>query len=264
MVTGVCGGLGRYFDVNPAYYRVGFVILALLGGAGILIYVAALLVMPNEGEDDSVASDILRNHRQHPWALIALAVVAVAALSLLSHATLWPNGDAAWIFLIVGGGIILWIRRTEAGKRPRILRTVLITLGTIDRVRPHPRRDLRVDLPRPPEPRRRRPQLPPDVVHRPPPQLQARRRLARDRPLGRAVPARRADGSSPTSARAASRSSSRTTSRPTSTPPPTSATCRSSTATTTATTRRSRPRPWSARASACSRSTRTWEPARST
>ena len=34
MVAGVCGGLGRYFDVNPTFYRVGFVVLALLGGAG--------------------------------------------------------------------------------------------------------------------------------------------------------------------------------------------------------------------------------------
>ena len=49
MVAGVCGGLGRYFDVNPTFYRVGFVVLALLGGAGILIYVAAVLVMPDEG-----------------------------------------------------------------------------------------------------------------------------------------------------------------------------------------------------------------------
>jgi phage shock protein PspC (stress-responsive transcriptional regulator) len=131
MVAGVCGGLGRYFGVNPTYYRVGFVVLALLGGAGILIYLAALLVMPNEGETDSVASEILRNHRDHPWALVALALVAVAGLSLLSHATLWPNGDAAWIFLLVGAGIILWVRRTEAGKKPRILRTFLIILGTL-------------------------------------------------------------------------------------------------------------------------------------
>ena len=90
VLAGVCGGLGRYFDVNPAFYRVGFVVLALLGGAGILIYGAALLVMPNEGEEDSVASQILRDHRRHPWALVALGVVAVAGLSLLSHATLWP------------------------------------------------------------------------------------------------------------------------------------------------------------------------------
>ena len=52
MVAGVCGGLGRYFDVNPTFYRVGFIVLALLGGGGLLIYGAAVLVMPEEGRDE--------------------------------------------------------------------------------------------------------------------------------------------------------------------------------------------------------------------
>ena len=34
MLTGVCGGLGRYFDLNPTVFRVGFVVLTLLGGRG--------------------------------------------------------------------------------------------------------------------------------------------------------------------------------------------------------------------------------------
>ena len=68
MIGGVCGGLGQYFDVNPVFYRIGFVVLTLLGGAGILIYGASLLVIPNEGERDSIAADVLHNHRQRPAA----------------------------------------------------------------------------------------------------------------------------------------------------------------------------------------------------
>src|SRR5207253_3329780 len=75
MIAGVCGGLGRYFDVNPVFYRVGFVVLTLLGGAGILIYGTALLVMPNEGDQDSIAADVLHNHRQRPFALLGLILV---------------------------------------------------------------------------------------------------------------------------------------------------------------------------------------------
>lgn len=131
MVGGVCGGLGRYFDVNPAFYRVGFVILALLGGAGILIYFAALLVMPNDGESETTATEILRNHSNNPWALVAFGVLAVAALSILSHATIWPSGDAAWFLLIVAGLVVLVARRRERGERPRVLRAVLIVLGSL-------------------------------------------------------------------------------------------------------------------------------------
>jgi len=131
MVAGVCGGLGRYFDVNPAYYRVGFVVLALIGGAGILIYLAALLVIPEEGEDDSIASRILRNHRNQPLALVALAIVAVAGLAAASHATLWPHGDVAWVLLLVAGGVLLWTQRRKDGRRRRWVRGLLITLAVL-------------------------------------------------------------------------------------------------------------------------------------
>jgi phage shock protein PspC (stress-responsive transcriptional regulator) len=113
-LAGVCGGLARYFDIHAAVYRVGFVVLTLLGGAGILIYLAAALVMPDEGHEDSFATAALRNRRDRPWPLIGLGLVAVAFVTLLSRATLWPHGDA-WILLLIAGAAILWI--TRQGKR---------------------------------------------------------------------------------------------------------------------------------------------------
>jgi phage shock protein PspC (stress-responsive transcriptional regulator) len=110
MLAGVCGGLASYFDIHPAFYRVGFVVLTLLGGAGLLIYLVAAIVMPAEGEPDSIASAALRSRRDRPWPLIGLGLVVVAAAVLLSHATLWPQGDA-WFLLLIAGGAILWITR---------------------------------------------------------------------------------------------------------------------------------------------------------
>jgi phage shock protein PspC (stress-responsive transcriptional regulator) len=113
MVAGVAGGLARYFDIHPAVYRVGFVVLTLLGGAGIIIYAALALVIPDEGKEDSVATAALKNRRDRPWPLIGLALVAIAGTILLSRATLWPSGDA-WIPLLIGGAAILWITRHGA------------------------------------------------------------------------------------------------------------------------------------------------------
>jgi len=110
MVAGVSGGLARYFDIHPAFYRVGFVVLTLLGGAGIVIYAAAALVIPDEGKEDSVATAALRDRRDRPWPLIGLALVAVAGAILLSRATLWPHGDA-WVLLLLAGAVILWVTR---------------------------------------------------------------------------------------------------------------------------------------------------------
>src|SRR5436190_9786284 len=93
MVAGVAGGLARYFDIHPAVYRVGFVVLTLLGGAGIVIYIAAALVMPNEGEEDSFATRVLRERRDRPWPVIGLGLLAIALASWLSTASLAPHGD---------------------------------------------------------------------------------------------------------------------------------------------------------------------------
>jgi len=120
MLAGVCGGLARYFDIHPAFYRVGFVVLTLIGGAGILIYIAAALVIPDEGEEDSIASAALRERRDRPLPLIGLALIALAGLVLLSRVSIWPNGDAAWILLLIAGGIVLQLsHRTRAETAPR-------------------------------------------------------------------------------------------------------------------------------------------------
>lgn len=111
VIAGVSGGLGRYFDLTPAVFRLGFVVLTLLGGAGILVYIAAALVMPKEGEERSIAEDILANRRDHPGRLVALALVAVAVLSLLARADTWPTAGTAWFLIAVAALIFLWTGR---------------------------------------------------------------------------------------------------------------------------------------------------------
>ena len=74
--------------------------------------------MPNEGENETPATELLRDHSENPWVLVALGVLAVAAFSILSHASLWPHGDAAWFLLLVAGAIVLLARRKEHGGRP--------------------------------------------------------------------------------------------------------------------------------------------------
>lgn len=50
MVSGVLGGLGAYFDADPVIFRLLFVLLLLATGVfpGILIYIAAVLIIPME------------------------------------------------------------------------------------------------------------------------------------------------------------------------------------------------------------------------
>jgi phage shock protein C len=109
-LAGVCGGLAAYFEIHSAVFRVAFVVLTLLGGAGVLIYLAAAAVMPAEGQVDSFATATLRGVRDRRWPLIGLALVVVGSALVLSRLALWPGGDA-WVFLLLVGALILWIAR---------------------------------------------------------------------------------------------------------------------------------------------------------
>ena len=61
MLAGVAAGLARYFVVDPTIVRIAFVILTVAGGAGIPLYLAGLLLIPDEGSDVSVASSIIES-----------------------------------------------------------------------------------------------------------------------------------------------------------------------------------------------------------
>lgn len=50
-IDGVCGGLGAYFGVDPTIIRLAWVIFSCFGGSGILAYIIAMIVMPEEPED---------------------------------------------------------------------------------------------------------------------------------------------------------------------------------------------------------------------
>jgi phage shock protein C len=47
-VAGVCGGLAEHFNMDATLIRVLFVVLAVLGGSGIVIYVAMWIIVPQE------------------------------------------------------------------------------------------------------------------------------------------------------------------------------------------------------------------------
>jgi phage shock protein C len=47
-LAGVCGGLAQYFNTDATLIRVLFVLLAVLGGSGLVIYLAMWIIVPNE------------------------------------------------------------------------------------------------------------------------------------------------------------------------------------------------------------------------
>ena len=49
-ISGVCGGIAEYFDIDPTLVRLAWVVFTMLGGSGIVAYIVAALIMPESPE----------------------------------------------------------------------------------------------------------------------------------------------------------------------------------------------------------------------
>ena len=63
MVTGVAAGLARYLGVDVMIVRIAFAVLTIFSGAGIPLYLAGLLLIPEEGSNQSIASSLIESLR---------------------------------------------------------------------------------------------------------------------------------------------------------------------------------------------------------
>ncbi len=64
VVAGVCAGLATYFGVDPTLVRLAFALVTVFGGLGVLIYLCAWVVIPEEGGDGSSIAETFVNQRR--------------------------------------------------------------------------------------------------------------------------------------------------------------------------------------------------------
>ena len=63
VVAGVCAGIAAYFGVDPTLVRLAFAVLTVFGGAGVLLYLVAWIVIPDEGDGASIAETVVTKRR---------------------------------------------------------------------------------------------------------------------------------------------------------------------------------------------------------
>ncbi len=109
-VAGVAGGLARHLDIDPLILRVGFVVLAFFGGAGLILYAAIWALVP---EDDSDRAAVHLDERSRTVALVALGVIAALALVGDSWGAFW----FPWPLAIIGVIAFVWLSRSGGRDR---------------------------------------------------------------------------------------------------------------------------------------------------
>jgi phage shock protein PspC (stress-responsive transcriptional regulator) len=100
-VAGVAGGLGRHLDVDPLILRVAFVVLVFFGGAGLILYGACWLLVPEDGDDKAPFN---LDERSRTIALMIVGVLAAVALVGDSWGAFWFPWPVAIVALIA-----LWL-----------------------------------------------------------------------------------------------------------------------------------------------------------
>ena len=114
VIAGVCGGLGTYFGVDPLFFRLAFVVLAIGGGSGVLLYIVAWLVMPEVSEDGEEQGRGVALGSSGPL-LAGIALITVGLMLLMNN--LLPWFDRVMLPLVVVGvgfGLLL-----TGGRRDR-------------------------------------------------------------------------------------------------------------------------------------------------
>ena len=64
LVAGVCTGIAAYFGIDPTLVRLAFALSTIFGGLGVLIYLVAWIVIPeDDGDGSSIAESFVSKRR---------------------------------------------------------------------------------------------------------------------------------------------------------------------------------------------------------
>jgi phage shock protein C len=106
IIAGVCGGLARYFGVDPVLVRVIAVLLAVFGGSGVVLYLIAWVAIPEAAEGDAPAAAVGTSPEVVRLVLGAI-LVGVGALILFDRVLPGFRDFLGPLLLIGVGGLVL-------------------------------------------------------------------------------------------------------------------------------------------------------------
>ncbi len=138
LIAGVCGGLAEYFDVDPSLVRLIFILAVFLGGAGLIVYLVAWLIVPENPEQSPTASfaknqqmkeevvgelrrvgsslaekfeatveDGEERPERRSTVFVGLALIVIGAAFFLKNFIPWLDLESLWPVFLIGVGVLL-------------------------------------------------------------------------------------------------------------------------------------------------------------
>ncbi|MGC5247679.1 PspC domain-containing protein [Gordonia sp. DT219] len=114
-IAGVCAGIAGRYRIDPTLVKVAFVVAAVFGGSGLILYVAAWIVFPSSTGARARAERSHGGHA-HGWfnnpTVILWVVIVIVASSVLSRGP-WGSGGVVGGLLMLVGWWLLFLRTPE-------------------------------------------------------------------------------------------------------------------------------------------------------
>jgi phage shock protein C len=122
VLAGVCGGIGEYFDIDPVVIRILWVIFTLLGGAGLIAYIIAAIIMPanplggsredNYTDAEDYGSGSRRRNSSRGTSLVLGAILVLfGAFMLVRDFIPWIPRDIILAVILIGLGVFFLVRK---------------------------------------------------------------------------------------------------------------------------------------------------------
>ncbi len=120
-IGGVCGGVGRYTGLDSNIVRLLFIVGAFIGGIGIILYLAALIIVPENPDEspEEARQSAIDNNRFWGIALIVIgAMLLLWEFNIFDYFYFNLPWTTMWALVLIGvGGAMLyaqWKRQSEA------------------------------------------------------------------------------------------------------------------------------------------------------
>lgn len=108
VIGGVCAGLGRYLGVDPVLLRIAFVVLAIAGGGGVILYIVGWVLIPEEKPGEALGAKPPSSAES--LRLIAGGTLIAVGLLLLLNLSIPRIGKYLWPLALIAIGIAVIVQ----------------------------------------------------------------------------------------------------------------------------------------------------------